>query len=240
MAIAHVQNAYNDSNTNNFLGTLSKAFVSPNTAGNCLIVAVTLDDTLGSINTIGDTLGNTYGTPTHISGNSTQCWVYVIPNCLAGANTVNVTFSSPSTVNYPVLIIAEFSGLALSSPLDGTPPAATGNSTAPSSGNLTTSNANDLLFGVCSTDAGVTAGAGGSWTTIITSPDLTAYQYSIVSATGTYAATFTQNTGGWTVIMVAVKAAGGAPNPVHISTTLAPGIAIVAGAGRRMKASITI
>ena len=101
------------------------------------------------------------------------------------------------------LYIHEYSGMDKVAPLDVSSSAA-GSSSAMNSGSVTTTNANDLIFGAGSSSNTVTQ-AGAGFTT-----RSTAYanrtQDRNVTATGSYNATATQNSFAWVMHMAAFKA----------------------------------
>jgi hypothetical protein len=99
----------------------------------------------------------------------------------------------------------EYSGVDATSPFDGAAGAAGTGATA-SSGNITTTAANDLLVGAGITTGSFTA-AGTSFTSrIITAPDLDIAEDRNVTATGVYAATAAQG-GAYVMQVVAFKGA---------------------------------
>src|SRR5207253_1962875 len=111
----------------------------------------------------------------------------------------------------PALAIFEYSGLDTVAPLDVTS-GGTGNSTTPSSGNVSTTAGNELLFGASVLPATSTAivTAGTNWTKRQenTSGTRFATEDRNVSATGTYAATFTLSaTAQWAAAIATFKAA---------------------------------
>ena len=100
--------------------SISKAYASNNTLGNCLVL-VAVDGNGVSTNpfTPSDTLGNTYTLAKFIGSGSifNDIAIYVVPNCMGGANTVTVT--NTTTVNMQIAI-SEWSGLAPVSVVDQT------------------------------------------------------------------------------------------------------------------------
>jgi len=117
---------------------------------------------------------NTYATPM-TGGASTATWscmgvafqgsaagagrsqsIYYAPNIAAAnaGNALNITWSTTAPPGLEVKLL-EYGGIQTSLPLDGTPAGATGSSSAPSSGNVTTTSVNTLLVGA--TNLGGTA-----------------------------------------------------------------------------------
>ena len=109
-----------------------------------------------------------------------------IAGATAGGNTVTVTFSAAQP--YVDLRISEYGGLRPANPVDLTS-SSSGTSNSATSGTVTTTSANELLFGAGMTTGYFTGATGGFTTRIITNPDADIVQDRIVSATGSYAAT---------------------------------------------------
>ncbi|MCU1270103.1 MAG: repeat/fibronectin type domain protein [Acidobacteriaceae bacterium] len=181
---------------------ISATFPSNNTAGNFLIVAGTAARP-GSTLTITDTLGNTYIPaigPVTDSNQKVTAYIWYVPNCKGGANTVTLT---PSTADALEIHVTEWSGIAISSSLDQTASAA-GTGTAASSGSMTTTLNGELIFGY--TFLLNTAVAGNGFTGIsLVNGDLDEYQ--IQSTAGPIAATFTQTSGTWLALMATFEPA---------------------------------
>lgn len=149
----------------------------------------------------------------------TRIHQFYVPNAIGGAtHTFTATGSAGS---YMALFVSEFSGIALTSPLDKSA-GATGNSGAPSSGvTATRTQSDEVLVGMSGTDDG----GGRVWNagTGFTIPAngnqdvgdsyVAAVEYQIVSATGTEAATYTFSslTSPWAAIIGTYKAAGADP-----------------------------
>jgi hypothetical protein len=188
MAIAHVQSAQNA--VSPAAETNAKAFVSDNTAGNLIIVAVQWVTTAQTV-TVADSLGNTYQAATSqldITYGALQIWYAM--NVGAGANTVTATFNGTTT---STMAIHEYSGLVTTSALDKTAGASGASATASDSGaTATTTQAGELLFGatqVVGTSGGFTAGAG--YTQRISSTGRLETEDQVVGAVGAYNATAT-------------------------------------------------
>jgi hypothetical protein len=196
--------------------TVSATFVSAQTAGNFNVISIGWADSTTIVNGVTDSRGNVYSLavgPTRNTGNATQ-YIYYAKNIVsasAGANTVTVTLSAAS-VTWPELRIAEYSGIDTSNPFDGAV-GNSGSSSTSSSGNLTTTNANDLLVGVNYVQ-GTTSGPGSGYTQryIIHGNIL---QDRTTTTTGTYSATAPFSPSGWWVMQVAAFKAA-------VSDTTAP------------------
>jgi outer membrane protein assembly factor BamB len=187
----------------------SLAFSKANTAGN-LIVAYVVWDNPGAV-TVSDTRGNTYtaATARQSWGNNWSAQVFYSSGIRAGSNTVTATFGT-SINSFGIVYLHEYSGLANVSPVDVSASAA-GSSASMSSGAVTTTQANDLLFAAGVSTVSVTT-AGTGFTKRLTGFDnLT--EDRVVTTTGSYAGTATQNGTAWAMQLVAFRAAGGAPGP---------------------------
>jgi len=117
-----------------------------------------------SVSSVTDTQGNTYtliGSPQTWSPKSYVERLYYAKNITGGADNITVTLSASK---YMELHAYDYSGLDTSSPLDASATPRTGNSVTGTSGMLTTTNANDLLFGYFHSDSGVTNTAGSGFT----------------------------------------------------------------------------
>jgi hypothetical protein len=79
--------------------SISKAFRANNTTGNLLVLAIGAWVSSGTIPTltVSDSAGNTWtlldSTPTATGSGQSKAYLYYVSTCLAGANTVTVTFS---------------------------------------------------------------------------------------------------------------------------------------------------
>jgi hypothetical protein len=165
------------------------SFSSNTTAGDTIIVAI--DGEASSISSVTDSLGNTYTKAVGITSPSNLA-IYYASDMTGGADTVTADFGS--STGFSTLYIQEVSGVAVSSPVDQTNSSSVSSGTSLSSGNVTTTQASELLFGYCWSSHSVTAGESG-WGVLQTtggnlSEDLA------VSSTGTYAATCTQSASG--------------------------------------------
>src|SRR4029077_3286139 len=187
-AISFIQVANQDprSPTSSVPVTYAKA----QTAGNLNVVVIGTGDTIASVASVTDTMGNAYQPaigPTLYTTTLTQ-WVYYAKSIVAApaGNVVTVKFTAAA--RYPDVKILEYSGIDPISPIDGAV-ALTGATTTSNSGSLTTANANDLLFAANDVNDH-TSGAGTGFTLRISSnPDGNIAEDRVVTATGTYNAT---------------------------------------------------
>ena len=123
----------------------SVGLTSANVAGNLIVVQVIWSNS-GAV-TLSDTRGNTYvaATPrtTWSSGWSAQA--FYTKDIAAGANSVSATFSTPIN-SFGIVQVHEYSGIDEANPFDGAT-IRTGTGTTMNSGVVTTTNANELLWG---------------------------------------------------------------------------------------------
>ena len=173
-----------------------------------------------SVSSVIDTQGNQYtliGSPQTWSPNSYVERLYYAKSIKGGADTVTVTLSGSK---YMEVRLYEYSGLDTSSPLDASATPHTGNnSVTGTSGVLTTTNANDLLFGFFHSDGTVTNTAGSGFTGRIFSVD----DYPLgedrnVTLTDSYSATMSfSGSANYVGFLVAFKAAAGGGGSLSIS-----------------------
>jgi hypothetical protein len=131
--------------------------------------------------------------------------IYYAKNIAAAAagNVVTVKFST--AVPYPDVRVAEYSGIDPVNPLD-TSASAAGTSITASSGNLTTSSANELIFGAGYTSGTFTAGVNGLTLRIITTTDADIVGDKIAVTPGTYSAAASQQSSSiWVMQAVAFR-----------------------------------
>ncbi len=212
MAIAFVQS----NNGTTLLTPDPIAFVSNNTAGSLLIATARLTAVVGAIS-VSDTQGNTWVSAVQQQNNTAGRWqvIFYAKNCKAGANTVTIT----SAVSQGRIegVIAEYSGLDTTAPLDQVAGAnsGAGTGTVATAGPVTTTSASELLIGAFSNETadGLTFTAGASYTVRDKSNGNEVLEDRIVAATGSYSAPITMSSSvSWTASMATFKAA-----PVGIS-----------------------
>jgi hypothetical protein len=195
----------------------------PQTTGDLNVVVVGWNDTTATVQSVKDSAGNSYSLvigPT--SGAALRQSLYYAKNIVGGgSNEVTVVFS-PAAV-FPDIRILEYSGLDASSPLDVSA-GASGNSTAASSGAVSTTAANELIFGANTVFTGNKTPGAGFNTRIITTPDGNIAEDRTVSATGGYSASATLNPSGpWVMQMATFKAAIGTGTLAPTITSVFPG-----------------
>jgi glucose/arabinose dehydrogenase len=185
--------------------TNSRAFNSPNTAGDLIVVYVIWNNT-GAV-TFSDSRGNSYASATaRITwGGNWSAQVFYAKNVLGGSNTVTATFGTAIT-SFGTMYIHEYSRLDKVNPVDVTA-SAIGSTAAMSSGNVTTTNANDLLFAPGASINNVNQGGTGYTTRSTAFGNRT--QDRTVTTTGSYAGTARQNGNAWVMQLVAFRADAG-------------------------------
>ena len=201
--------------------TVAVTFGSNVTAGNLIALFVVFNSGANIIDTVADSLGNTYvlaDTAVGFAGDSHA--TYYAKNITGGACTVTVTLTA--SVGYRSLVVHEASGLDTTAPLDQhvintqTTPGTGAN--AVTSGSVTTTTDGQYIFGathVNNVGAGVTVTPGtgltgresidgGADSAPLESEDL------IQTSAGAIAATFTQSVdNNVTTAIMTFKAAGG-------------------------------
>jgi phosphatidylinositol-3-phosphatase len=226
-SITYVQgvSAENDA----YLPDIQASFPANTTAGDLIVVAVSWDTSGGAQPRISDSQGNSYSMATN--GNNTTLQqglaVFYAPNVKGGADTVTLGVSVPAS--YLRLNVQEYTGAAITNPVDGTAQNIdTKGSSAVNgvtSGNGVTTLNGDLIFGAVMGDSGnnttVTAGTGATQRLVAHNgaDDPLASEDLIQTSAGSVAATFTFSiAGSYQAHMVAFKQAapGGTPPPSAI------------------------
>jgi len=215
-SITHIQQASNSDVTGRTYTAYSAALPVATTAGDAIVIGVTYGNVNPTI-TASDSQGNSYALAiaTYDSGHSQGCAILYATNIKSSAtDTVTVNFSG--AVAYLGLGVHEYSGVAISSTLDGT----AGNhgvSNSPSSGSATTIANGDLLFSCATEDAigngdTFTAGSGFTKRVDLGIPAAYADEDRIQPLAGSVAATWTLSpSSAWIANMAAFKAAPAAP-----------------------------
>jgi hypothetical protein len=165
-------------------------YTSAQIAGDTNVIAIGWNNTTSNITSVTDSAGNVYelAVPTARGRGLSQAIYYAknIKAAAAGANTVRVTFNTAT--QFVDLRITEYSGLDPVAPFV-VGASASGTSASASSGTVTTTIPNALIFGAGMTIGGF-SGAGTSFTSrIITTPDLDIVEDRFVTVAGQYSAT---------------------------------------------------
>ncbi|GGA59890.1 hypothetical protein GCM10011507_09290 [Edaphobacter acidisoli] len=172
--------------------SISTTFTANNVAGDFLLVQGTIARPAGSL-AVSDTLGNTYipvATPATDPNQGVTSYMWYVPLCKGGANTVTLT---PAVAGALEIHVSEWTGLSATYPVDVSTSAA-GTSANVSSGAVTTTTAGELIYGYGFVFNTATAGSGFTPMTLVNG-DLD--EYEIQASTGSIAATFTQVSGTW-------------------------------------------
>ncbi len=160
VAITLVQHVSKDAGTTTFS---SVTFPSNNAAGNWIGVAIRAGHS-GQSFTVKDSNGNTYHQAAQFNvtadaPNGDTLGIFCAENIAGGPNKVTVSDTISGTLRIAVL---EYSGVASANSLDATA-AAQGSSSAPNSGNISTSANGDLLLGVVLTGNGENFTGGSAY-----------------------------------------------------------------------------
>ena len=181
--------------------TVAATYPSPQSAGDMNIVVVGWNNSTSTVQTVTDSAGNLYTLaigPT--GGTGLRQSIYYAKNITGGSNTVTVTFNQ--TVPFPDLRILEYSGISSLDKAAG----ASGSGKTSNSGSVTTTAANELLFGANYVASGTLKAGTGFTSRIITAPDSDIAEDRIVSTTGSYSATATlSSTGAWVMQIATFK-----------------------------------
>jgi hypothetical protein len=184
--------------------TVSVPYPQGQGAGDLNVVAIGFSDSTSTITSVTDSAGNTYqpAAPLTRGSGMSQAIYYAknINSATPGNNAVTVHFSN--AVPFADVRVAEYDGLDAVNPLD-TSASASGTVAAASSGNLTTSAANELIFGAGYTSGVFVGGTNGFTSRIITPTDEDIAGDEPAATAGTYAATASQ-TGAARWVMQAV------------------------------------
>jgi hypothetical protein len=168
---------------------VSVTYTNAQVAGDTNILAIGWKDATSNITSVMDSAGNSYqvAAPTHRNrGAGLSQAIYYAKNiaaAAAGANTVTVTFN----VAAPFVDIraTEYSGLDPANPLDGNASSPFTAATA-TSGPITTTTAQELVFGAGMTTGAFTAAGSAFTSRIITTPDADIVVDRFVTVTGSY------------------------------------------------------
>ena len=181
--------------------TLSLSFPANTTSGNLILVSFDFDSN-ATLSSVSDSQGNllTEVGSQLTSPGGARSRVYFAKNIKGGPDTVTVNLSANSA--WIEVYVSEYSGVDTVNPIDGQA-GASGSSTSVSSGNATTTVANDVIYSFCLADSACTVGSGFTARSTFNNnliEDKTA------TTPGSYAATGSA-TRGWSMQLVALKKA---------------------------------
>lgn len=189
---------------------------SASTAGSTLCVADVWNTATGTV-AFTDSKGETWGSPIDSAVQSGSSGAYdCLPNNVGGVGSITATVTGASPTNHELYVV-EFTGLMTSNIVDQFIHANTFSSPMDSGFALTTTNANDLLFGFGFNGASTnfTAGNDGQGDTYTKLAQKTFIgsaieTFNAVSATNTYKATMTPSTAsGSAMFFAALKGSTG-------------------------------
>lgn len=198
--------------------TTSVSTTTPLTAGDALVLVATSFNSGGvtSISSVSQTNVTWNLLKAQTSGSvDTEVW-YAL-NIPSNASTTVVINWVANPTEIAAANVSEYSGIATSSAVDGTPVSASGNSGSPASGNYTSSNGSDLLIAATGFDNNIPVNSDPAGYTPLTfaqsssDPDAVGVEgdYQVVSSPNTYSATWSISNGHWGAILGALKGTGG-------------------------------
>jgi hypothetical protein len=202
---------------------VSVTYTQAQVAEDTNILAIGWANRTSTITSVVDSAGNTYQRAGSVVSGAPhfdlQMAIYYAKNitaAAAGANTVTVTFNTAA----PRIDIraTEYSGLDPANPLDVVG-SASGTSATPNSGSVTTTSAQELIFGADTTASKVSTTAGPNFTSrIITTRGSIAEDMS-VTMTGSYSATAQVSPStNWLMQVAAFRNAGQGPATTDVVT----------------------
>jgi len=221
MAIAYVNGVGNYQSAS---ATTIAAPAANHTTGNLLVVFVGMYGNSVTVSSIADTAGNTYTYVTRKVGtyNTIECWY--AKNITGNTNNV-VTATFGGSIDDRTITVDQYSGCDTTAPLDQYN-TGTGDSNTPTTGDITTTAANEVLVaGVYNCyfyPSTITAGTNYTLRTLTDpAPSYGASEDRIVSATGTYNATFSLDIArDWVSIVASFKAVAVA-GPAAVGSSMA-------------------
>src|SRR5438876_618335 len=202
--------------------TISATYNSAQTAGNMNVVAIGWDSSFITLKTLTDSKGNSYKLAvSYVDSTGITQAIYYAPNVVAaaaGANRITATLSA--STDWPDLRILEYSGV---NTLDKTA-SAKGTTTTASSGSVTTTQADELLFGAVYT-YGTTNGPGSGYTSRVVTGDSDLAEDEVVFTTGLYTAKASMDGQEWVAQLATFYSSGTGgttlPAPTGLTTSTA-------------------
>jgi chitodextrinase len=194
--------------------SVSVIYAAAQRGGDLNVVVVGWNDSTATVTSVSDSSGNAYALavgptlqPGPAAGGGLTQAIYYAKNVAAapaGGNMVRVSFSVAA--QYVDVRILEYSGVDITSPLDGGAGSA-GNSGTSDSGVITTANASDVLV-AANTVWTSTASPGPGFTSRVITGDGDIAEDQMVTSAGSYRATTALNAAGpWVMQIAAFKAA---------------------------------
>ncbi len=189
-------------------GTTLTVNITSTGSGNLLLLAVNAYKT--TVSSVVDSAGNTWIQDWYATHSSINAYGFHLATASNAGGITSVTITVAASADITATV-DEWSGVT--STIDGTAPSGTGDAATASSGSLTTTNANDLLWGAIGTDVQTITGVAAGWTSegSVTSNNVAITgAYQVVSATGSYTLSGTlSSTGIYGCDFVAFKLASG-------------------------------
>jgi hypothetical protein len=201
-SITFVQGTSGPSTIQSANSSVAVAYTTTQVAGHLNVVVVGWGDTTSTITSVTDSQNNVYSLavgPTSTTGLRQS--IYYAKNIAGGSNTVTVRFSQSAA--YPDVRILEYAGADTSAPLDQAA-GASGSGTAANSGSVTTTVANELIFGAGTTETKFTAAGSGFVSRMVNVFGNIAEDRNVTS-TGSYNATATTNSSRWVMQIATFK-----------------------------------
>jgi unsaturated rhamnogalacturonyl hydrolase len=195
------------------------------TSGDLLTCSLTYGNNGGTTLSVSDSLNGAWSVANaaHYNSNITQTTgQFYFANSKSG--TVTVIGEPAGAGTWGAMNCQEWSGAAISSPLDQVT-SADGTTANPSSGSVTTTTSGELVLGDLENGIGPSAGSGFSLVSSTPSTGLST-EYLIQSGAGPAAATWTLPATGWTAQVATFRPAtggGGSPSPTITSLSPATG-----------------
>src|SRR5256884_79085 len=202
--------------------TISATYNSAQTAGNMNVVAIGWDSSFITLKTLTDSKGNSYKLAvSYVDSTGITQALFRSPNIVAaaaGANRITATLSA--STDWPDLRILEYSGV---NTLDKTA-SAKGTTTTASSGSVTTTQADELLFGAVY-PYGTTNGPGSGYTSRVVTGDSDLAEDEVVFTTGLYTAKASMDGQEWVAQLATFYSSGTGgttlPAPTGLTTSTA-------------------
>jgi hypothetical protein len=182
--------------------TVAAAYPAAQGGGHLNVVVVGWGDATSSISSVTDTQNNTYTLAVGPTSNTgLRQSIYYAKNIVGGSNTVTVTFNQAAA--YPDVRILEYAGADPNNPLDAKA-GASGSGTSANSGSVTTTSANELIFGAGATGTTFSSAGSGFVSRIINIFGNIAEDKAVTSI-GSYNATATTSSSVWVMQIVTFK-----------------------------------
>jgi hypothetical protein len=226
--IANVQHAISTDGVTGVIPSKSVSFGAAVTSGNAYVGTATYSQNSGAdcFASLVDDKGNAPTVVAKLSDTAATQFVLLfhIENVTNGPTTVTISFTTTACgtgggAAFVSLAIAEFSGVATTSAIDGSTSQVFAGSTttnAVTSGNITTTANGDLIYSAFYDEnvGGATFTAGTGFTALDINPSSGTFpfghEWQVQSTAGSIAGTWTQSISGSTdVLVLALKAAGG-------------------------------